>query len=235
MANENTILGEQGGKATKVCKTKTKGDADKKKDGDAISGIISNMVAIPGKKYKMGRYEVTQAQWESVMGENPSHFKRADNPVEMVSWDDCQEFIKRLNAFPSVKKSGLEFRLPTEAEWEYACRAGSTGDYSKLADGTEITEKVLDEVAWYGDNSDDKPHPVGQKGPNAFGLYDMHGNVWEWCEDLFLVGFPIRVGRGGGWLSQAHYCQASYRDFFIPDYRYYILGLRLAASQDVNR
>ena len=116
----------------------------------AVSNIINNMVVIPGKDFKMGKYEVTQAQWEAVMGENPSDFKGPNNPVENVSWEDCKKFLEKLNSMPEVKESGLTFRLPTEEEWEYACRAGSTGDYCKLADGTEITKSTLDEsgVVW---------------------------------------------------------------------------------------
>jgi formylglycine-generating enzyme required for sulfatase activity len=140
-----------------------------------------------------------------------------------------------LNSMPEVKKSGLTFRLPTEKEWEYACRAGSTGDYCKLADGTEITKGTLGDVAWYENNSGSKTHTVGQKKPNAFGLYDMHGNVWEWCEDLFQAGDSRRVYRGGGWGSSSRYCAAGNRFISYPDNRYDILGFRLAASQDVNR
>ena len=216
----------------------SKGKKSAKKGGKAkkvISEIISNMVAIPGKNYKMGKYEVTQAQWEAVMGNNPSEFKNSNNPVENISWDDCQEFIRELNALPEVKASGLTFRLPTDEEWEYACRAGSTGDYCKLADGTEITKNTLGEVAWYDDNSEGKTHPVGQKKPNAFGLYDMHGNVWEWCEDLFEVGDSRRVARGGSLCYASGDCQASHRDCGNPVNRYDNLGFRLAASQDVNR
>ncbi len=183
----------------------------------------------------IGKFEVTQAQWEAVMGENPSGFKGADNPVEHVSWDDCQRFLKKLNALPVVRKSGHVFRLPTEKEWEYACRAGSTGDYCKLADGTEITGRTLGEVAWYFTNSGGKTHLVGQKKPNAFGLYDMHGNVLEWCEDLYRAGFLDRVYRGGGWCDISRLCTAGFRFDYYPDYRYYNLGFRLAASQDVNR
>ena len=113
--------------------------------------------------FYMGRYEVTQAQWQKVMGNNPSSDKSCGEncPVEKVSWDDAQEFIKKLNAM----NDGYTYRLPSEAEWEYACRAGTTGD-----DAGD-----LDSMAWYGKNSDDKMHPVGQKQPNAWGLYDMHG------------------------------------------------------------
>ncbi|MBQ6140761.1 MAG: formylglycine-generating enzyme family protein [Kiritimatiellae bacterium] len=198
----------------------------------AVSNIINNMVAIPGKNFKMGKYEVTQAQWQAVMGDNPSHFKGADNPVEKVSWNDCKKFLEKLNSMPEAKASGLTFRLPTEKEWEYACRAGSTGDYCKLADGTEITSSNLGEVAWYDDNSERKTHPVGQKKPNAFGLYDMHGNVWEWCEDLYQAGYSYRVLRGGGWLHDCWNCAADNRVTDPPGYRYYHIGFRLAASQD---
>ena len=199
-----------------------------------ILGILNNMIAIPGMNFKIGKYEVTQAQWEAMMGNNPSKFKNSNNPVENVSWNDCQEFIRKLNAMPEVKASGLTFRLPTESEWEYACRAGSTGDYCKLADGTEITMKTLSEVAWYGDNSGRMTHPVGQKKPNAFGLYDMHGNVWELCQDLYEAGASRREYLGGSWDDFAVCCSASYRCSNFPDYPY-SFGFRLAASQDVNR
>ena len=199
----------------------------------AVSNIINNMVAIPGKNFKMGKYEVTQEQWEAVMGENPSDFKAPNNPVENVSWEDCKKFLEKLNSMPEAKKSGLTFRLPTEKAWEYACRAGSTGDYCKLADGTEITKGTQGEVAWYEDNSGKKTHPVGQKKPNAFGLYDMHGNVWEWCEDLYRAGNSNRVYRGGSWSDSSWRCAAgNNRVCDYPVNRYYYLGFRLAASQD---
>ena len=187
-----------------------------------------DMIQIPGKYYRIQRTEVTQSQWIAVMGSNPSRFEGNDRPVENVSWDNCKQFIENLNAMPEVKASGLTFRLPTEEEWEYACRAGSTGDYCKLADGTEITESTLGEVAWYEDNSDRKTHPVGQKKPNAFGLYDMHGNVCEWCDDL--AGDFYRVYRGGGWGYISRKCSADYRDSDSYDYRDNDLGFRLAAS-----
>jgi len=209
--------------------------ADEKASQEAVSCLIRDMVAIPGGNFKMGKFEVTQAQWQAVMGDNPSGFKRGDNPVECVSWNDCKEFLAKLNARPEVKASGLTFRLPTEAEWEYACRAGSTGDYCKLADGTEITESTLGEVAWYGDNSEKTTHPVGQKKPNAFGLYDMHGNVWEWCEEEYRAGDSDRVYRGGGWRSGSRFCSAGFRSGSSPGNRDDLLGFRLAASQDVNR
>ena len=130
------------------------------------------------KPFYLGKYEVTQEQWEAVMGSNPSHFKGPKNPVEQVSWDDCQQFLVKLNAKSGGQ--GSKFVLPTEAQWEYACRAGSTG---KFCFGDD--EKQLGEYAWYEANSGDKTHPVGEKKPNTFGLHDMHGNVWEWCQDWY--------------------------------------------------
>ena len=192
-----------------------------------VDGIVASMVPIPGQDYRMGKTEVTQVQWMAVMGDNPSYFTGANNPVEKVSWNDCQEFLKKLNELPEVKKSGLVFRLPTEEEWEYACRAGATGDYCKLADGSEISSKTLGKVAWFDDNSNGTTHPVGQKEPNAFGLYDMHGNVWEWTQTADGEG---RVFRGGGWGGSAGYCESSYRYWYSPVYRYSDLGFRLCAS-----
>ena len=168
-----------------------------------------------------------------------ANFQGADNPVENVSWDDCQKFLKKLNALPAVKESGLTFRLPADAEWEYACRAGATGDYCRLASGTEITADTLGRVAWFEDNSDRKTHPVGKKKPNAFGLYDMHGNVWEWCQEEYgavaswAKGKDYehdRVSRGGSWFGSARSCVASDRGGLSPSYRISLIGFRLCAS-----
>ena len=128
------------------------------------------------KPFYLGKYLVTQEQWEAVTGTSPSYFKRPKNPVEQVSWEDCRGFVKKLNG----KVGGGTFPLPTEAQWEYACRAGSTTRYCF---GDE--ESGLGEYAWYEANSDSKTHPVGGMKRNAWGLYDMHGNVWEWCQDWY--------------------------------------------------
>ena len=200
-------------------------------------GVKFEMVPIPGKDYRMGKFPVTQAQWEAVTGKNPSEYKGAENPVETVSWNDCQKFLKKLNAQPAAKASGLVFRLPEEDEWEFACRAGATGKYCRLANGTEITEETLGEVAWFEDNSGGETHPVGQKKPNAFGLYDMHGNVWEWtataCDEdgnVDAVGV-CRVGRGGSWCNSAWLCESSYRGWNSPSLRDDYLGFRLCADR----
>jgi formylglycine-generating enzyme required for sulfatase activity len=138
--------------------------------------------------FYMGRFEVTQTQWELVMGKKTSYFNDCGNcPVEQVSWDDAQSFIQSLNQI----NDGHTYRLPTEAEWEYACRAGTTGDYAG----------DLDSMAWYEKNSAGRTHVVGSKQPNAWGLSDMHGNVWEWCEDVFHLNYKGAPTDGSAWLS----------------------------------
>jgi formylglycine-generating enzyme required for sulfatase activity len=189
------------------------------------------------KGFYMQTTEVTQGQWQEVMGYNPSGFKNCgDNcPVENVSWDDAQEFIKKLNR----KEKGAQYRLPTEAEWEYACRAGTETRYY-----TGDSEADLDRAGWYDDNSGGKTHPVGRKKPNGFGLYDMHGNVWEWCSDWYgdypsgsvtdpqgpLSG-DYRVLRGGSWFNGGRSVRSAHRFRLEPAARYDLYGLRLARGQ----
>jgi formylglycine-generating enzyme required for sulfatase activity len=152
--------------------------------------------------FSLGVHEVTQSQYESVMGNNPSYFKGGDNPVEKVSWDDAVAFCTKLSALPAEVAAGRVYRLPTEAEWEYACRAGSTTTYSFGDDA-----KDLGKYAWFGDSAGRTTHAVGQKLPNGWGLYDMHGNVWEWCTDA-VAAYPVL--RGGGWFHDAALCRSAY-------------------------
>ena len=220
------------------------GEANSKQLAFTVDGVSFTMVYVPGGTFTMGataeqggdayRDEkpvhsvtlsgycigqtlVTQALWEAVMGNNPSYFKGAQLPVESVSWDDCQTFISRLNA-----KTGKNFRLPTEAEWEYAARGGQTG-------GTKYagSDKIKDDV--------------GIKNPNCLGIYDMSGNVWEWCQDLYgeysfsftnnpegsTSGYH-HVNRGGSWFYDARFCRVSFRNHNSPSYSSNNLGLRLA-------
>ena len=150
-----------------------------------VAQLDADMVPIPGRLYAICKYEVSQALWGAVSGYNPSFQRGDDLPVVMVSWLDCQDFIERLNALPQVMASGRKYRFATAEEWVFACRGGDNGKYCRLADGTEITDETIEEVAWHdvGDYTKRKPRPVGQKPPNAFGLFDMLGNVSEWVED----------------------------------------------------
>ena len=184
--------------------------------------------------YYIGKYEVTQALWQAVMGSNPSNIKGDALPVEQVSWNDCQDFISKLNAM-----TGKRFRLPTEAEWEYAARGG------KKSRGYQYSgSNTLGDVAWYYDNSGNKTHAVGTKQPNELGIYDMTGNVFEWCQDwrdsysssplvnpMGAASGSNRVRRGGSWGSSARGCHTSFRNGNAPDDRYGSLGLRLVLSE----
>ncbi len=214
--------------------------------------------------YYMGVYEVTQAQYQKVMGKNPSYYQgdavaikipakkhpqtgrtleeakivpvdTSNRPVELVSWEDAVAFCEKLSSLPSERAAGRVYRLPTEAEWEYACRAGSKTAYSF---GTDASS--LDDYAWYESNSDGQTHAVGQKLPNAWGLYDMHGNVFEWCMDRYgdyprgSVTDPVgassgsyRVYRGGGWYRTAESCRSASRNGGSPSIRDYSLGFRV--------
>ena len=184
--------------------------------------------------YYIGETEVTQALWQAVMGKNPSWYKGDNLPVEEVSWNDCQDFIKKLNAL-----TGKNFRLPTEAEWEYAARGGNKSRGYKYSGSNNIGN-----VAWYKNNSAYKEHPFKTKRPNELGIYDMSGNVWEWCSDWYedyssaAQTNPTgpnsgwyRVRRGGSWYC-ASYCRSSYRICIDPDSRESDLGFRLVLSAE---
>jgi formylglycine-generating enzyme required for sulfatase activity len=188
------------------------------------------------KEFEAGIYEVTQAQWVSVMKSNPSHFNGPDLPVEQVSWNDVQEFLEKLNAL----HDGYHYRLPTEAEWEYAARAGST----------EARSGSLDEIAWYSLNSGSHTHPVGQKRPNAWGLYDTLGNVWEWVQDWYEPEYykygpdadpagpetgQSRALRGGSWFYLPLNGRVSYRDAIQPDGGFDAMGFRCVREKSGDK
>lgn len=196
--------------------------------------------------YYLGAFEVTQAQYQQVMDENPSYFQNdeiqgdsGNHPVERVTWFDAVEFCRQLSELPEEQSAGRIYRLPTEAEWEYACRAGSKTAYSFGED-----PKLLGDYAWYYDNSNDQNHPVGEKKPNAWGLYDMQGNVWEWCDDWYgeypdgAVSDPTgpsegskRVSRGGKWGGGAAGCRSADRGGSYPSSRSVNIGFRVTMSQ----
>jgi formylglycine-generating enzyme required for sulfatase activity/tRNA A-37 threonylcarbamoyl transferase component Bud32 len=197
-------------------------------------GSESHQVTLT-RPFYLGIYQVTQEQYQRVMGTNPSNFKGARNPVERVSWEDAVEFCRKLSALPEEKAAGRVYRLPTEAEWEYACRAGTT---SKFCFGDN--KSTLSDYAWFEENSGRTTRPVAEKKQNPWGLFDMHGNVWEWCVDWYgdypkqAVSDPegpdkgsSRVGRGGSWDSDAESCRSERRDWGVPSIRY---GIRVALS-----
>ena len=184
--------------------------------------------------YYIGETEVTQALWKAVMGSNPSHFKGDNLPVEEVSWNDCQTFISKLNSL-----TGKRFRLPTEAEWEFAARGGNQSRHTQYSGSSRI-----DDVAWYDGNSGYNTHPVKTKQPNELGIYDMTGNVWEWCQDWkgsyssYAQTNPTgassgsyRVFRGGSYFESPRICRSSDRRSTAPHITYDSLGLRLVLSQ----
>ena len=180
--------------------------------------------------YYIGETEVTQALWETVMGDNPSKFKGAQRPVEMVSWEDCQKFIRKLSQL-----TGKNFRLPTEAEWEYAARGGNKSRGYKYSGSNNLSD-----ITWYDGNNGIKAHVIKTKQPNELGIYDMSGNVWEWCQDYYGTysssaqtnptgpySGSNRVLRGGCWGKFAKNFRVSYRKNLSSDFRNFNLGLRL--------
>lgn len=198
-----------------------------------IRGLPMVMVPVPDKDYAICAFEVTQALWQSVMKQNPSEFKGMNRPVECVSWDDCHEFLKRLNALPAIRESGAVYRLPTDEEWKYARSAGNMGSYHGRVDSMNATTFTLDEVAWFMDNSRGQTHPVGQKKPNTLGVYDMYGNVMELTEKV-MIGFGSIPARGGSWESKLY--SGEFWDFGTlgicapEEYRSNCIGFRLAMT-----
>ena len=227
---------------------------------EVLREIAANMVPIPGGTYMMwttpgsydkpghwvqvepfllSKYEVTQRQYQAIMGENPSHFRGdPDLPVEQVSWDDCQEFIEKLNAL----EGQAVYRLPREAEWEYACLGGSSDPY-----GFCDKDDTLSQCSWFDENAERRTHTVGRLKSNPWGLYDLHGNVWEWCQDWHGEHAPgevtesdgvspaFRVLRGGGYDSPAGDCRSLARRSYSPaKVRRKNVGLRLAATGPVR-
>ncbi len=189
------------------------------------------------RPFHMGAFEVTQEQYEKVMGRNPSAFGGANNPVESLSHDDALEFCRKLSELPEEAAARRVYRLPSEAQWEYACRAGTDTAYSFGNDTSKLGEH-----GWHRSNSGATPHPVGQKRPNLWGLYDMHGNVWEWCLDWYAdnrltspATDPVgpekgmsRVFRGGSWGYAAWYCASLCRNRYYPTQSSSNLGFRVA-------
>lgn len=190
------------------------------------------------KPFYLSRYPVTQEQWQEVMGDNPSYFRGEKHPVENVSWNEVQVFFSKLNALENARENNQIFRLPTEAEWEYAVRAGTETAYFFGND-----ESKLKEYAWFLKNSGFETHPVGLKKPNPWGLYDIYGNVWEWVQDEYHISYkgapadgrawenlfpsisiPARVRRGGGWNGNAGSCRSAERLFAAQDKRLNSLG-----------
>jgi formylglycine-generating enzyme required for sulfatase activity len=224
---------------------------------NAVNGINLEMVYIPAGEFMMGshfnsdelpihkvelqefylgKYPITQAQYQKVMGENNSDFKGVNNPVECVSWNDAQEFCRRLSQL-----SGRKYLLPNEAQWEYACRAGVTEEESSFGND----ENQLKDYCWYNMNSERRTHPVGQKKPNNWGLYDMHGNVWEWCQDDYVDNYydtprdgsaykdesiQFSVLRGGSWFIGSMFCRSAKRTRATYDSISSDVGFRVMCS-----
>ena len=198
--------------------------AEKEACKKPLSNLVKSFVKIEEKNYYIGKYEVTQAQWKAVMGNNPADRAGADSPVENVSWNDAMEFCKKLNDM-GLAPAGYKFSLPTEAQWEYAARGGNKSKGYEYSGSNDINE-----VAWWSKNSGGQTHPVGEKKPNELGLYDMSGNVWEWCLDAYRDFDRLCcVARGGSWDSGDCSCrvvsQVSKGAFLSYDYR---VGFRLA-------
>jgi len=220
------MVAVQGGTFTMGCTPEQGDDCDKEK---------KTVHQVTLSSFYIGKYEVTQGQWKTVMGNNPSNFKGDSLPVEQVNWNDVQKFIRKLNV-----QSSKQYRLPTEAEWEYACRGGLQSVHYKYSGSNNPSV-----VAWYNNNSGGITHPVGRKSSNELGVFDMSGNVYEWCSDWYgdysnnaqtnpkgPSSGSYRVGRGGSWGSEVGSVRVSYRYIISPNTCYHNLGFRLACSSE---
>ena len=217
-------------------------DEDKR---DLDEGPLTQVVITRG--FWMSVYEVTQENYQAVMNENPSHFiGETRRPVEKVNWHDALRYCDertRMEREEGSLPAGYRYRLPTEAEWEYACRAGDSGPYS-FGNNTSLGE--IEAFAWHAVNSDSTTHEVGLKRPNPWGLYDMHGNVWEWCSDIWNGRYPggevvdfegpqagsLRVARGGSWLYGPEFSRSANRDNYGPNNRCSDVGFRVVLAKD---
>jgi len=249
---EEEILNQEG-------EVESQGEEEESNSLDLGNGLTLELVEIPGVRFKMGenheiqlkgffmgKYLVTQKQYQQVMGKNPSHFKGDNLPVEQITWHEAVKFCQKLSA-----KTGRKVKLPTEAQWEYAASAANT-----TADFLGDSDTPLSEYAWYAENSGSQTHPVGEKKPNSWGLYDLRGNVWEWCQDdwcdnihnLPEDGSPFKYDnntfsrrsgtmkqiRGGSWYNTSTYCGCSYRYRYDPGSRHYVIGFRVIVSTSVS-
>ena len=203
--------------------------AQAKKNGEVYKPDGISLTYVEGngsvKGFYIGTFEVTQAEWTAVMGSNPSKFKGDKLPVETVSWDDVQEFLTKLNA-----KSGRSYRLPTKVEWVYAATGGTNNNYYEYAGNKNALK-----VAWCADNSKEKPHAVGTKKPNALKIYDMSGNLWEWCNDEgehFNLEGVGRVLHGGSWGDYTYGCSISSSRIWKPDTRNEYIGFRVVLPSE---
>ena len=218
--------------------------------GTFTMGDVAGVTVTLTQSFELGKYEVTQGEWKKVMGTEPWKGLAGvqadkDCPATYVSWDDATAFCEKLTAIErkaGTLKANEEYRLPTEAKWEYACRAGTTTAFSFGDDKSK-----LGEYAWFDDNtgSEKYAHKVGLKKPNPWGMHDMHGNAWEWCSDWYGTlpggtdpvgpkGGSDRVNRGGGWWCSPGNCRSANRDDSSPSYRGDFLGFRVARSQSAQ-
>ncbi|HNL07361.1 MAG TPA: formylglycine-generating enzyme family protein, partial [Chitinophagales bacterium] len=266
---QDGIVAERERKAHEEAERKAREEAERKAHEEAkirqlpvpIQQLLQDMVLVEGGSFMMGsddgrdsekpvhrvsfdsfyiaKYPVTQAQWIAVMGSNPSYFKGNNLPVEQVNWQDVQDCVAKLNAMLQKAELPAGFCLPTEAQWEYAARGGNKSKSYKYAGSDDI-----DKVAWYNGNSSNQTQPVGQKEANELGLYDMTGNVWEWCQDEWYDNYKgapadgsvwekkenngLRVVRGGSWNANPNYCRVSVRSYDLDRYPVNIMGWRLS-------